>query len=31
MTRAAIYVRVSTARQTERDLSIPNQIAQCRN
>lgn len=31
MTRAAIYVRVSTARQAERDLSIPDQIAQCRN
>ena len=30
MTRAAIYVRVSTARQAERDLSMPDQIAQCR-
>lgn len=30
MTRAAIYVRVSTTRQAERDLSIPDQIAQCR-
>ena len=30
MTCAAIYVRVSTARQAERDLSIPDQIAQCR-
>jgi site-specific DNA recombinase len=30
MTRAAIYVRVSTARQAERDLSIPDQVAQCR-
>ena len=30
MTRAAIYVRVSTARQAERDLSIPDQIVQCR-
>src|SRR5690606_19864358 len=30
MTRAAIYVRVSTARQAERDLSIPDQITQCR-
>jgi predicted site-specific integrase-resolvase len=28
--RAAIYVRVSTARQAESDLSIPDQIAQCR-
>jgi len=31
MTRAAIYVRVSTARQAERDLSIPDQITQCRS
>lgn len=31
MTRAAIYVRVSTARQAERDLSILDQIVQCRN
>ena len=30
MKRAAIYVRVSTARQAERDLSIPDQIAQCK-
>ena len=30
MTRAAIYARVSTARQAERDLSLPDQIAQCR-
>ena len=30
MTHAAIYVRVSTARQAERDLSMPDQIAQCR-
>ncbi len=30
MKRAAIYVRVSTMRQAERDLSIPDQIAQCR-
>ena len=30
MTSAAIYVRVSTARQAERDLSLPDQIAQCR-
>lgn len=28
--RAAIYVRVSTVRQAERDLSLPDQIAQCR-
>ena len=28
--RAAIYVRVSTSRQAERDLSMPDQIAQCR-
>ena len=28
--RAAIYVRVSTSRQAERDLSLPDQIAQCR-
>src|SRR5580658_3530669 len=27
--RAAIYVRVSTSRQAERDLSMPDQIAQC--
>ena len=30
MTHAAIYVRVSTSRQAERDLSLPDQIAQCR-
>ncbi len=30
MTSAAIYVRVSTVRQAERDLSLPDQIAQCR-
>jgi site-specific DNA recombinase len=30
MIRAAIYARVSTARQAERDLSLPDQIAQCR-
>jgi DNA invertase Pin-like site-specific DNA recombinase len=29
MIQAAIYVRVSTSRQAERDLSIPDQIAQC--
>jgi site-specific DNA recombinase len=29
MTSAAIYVRVSTSRQAERDLSLPDQIAQC--
>jgi site-specific DNA recombinase len=29
-TTAAIYVRVSTVRQAERDLSLPDQIAQCR-
>lgn len=28
--RAAIYVRVSTSRQAERDLSLPDQVAQCR-
>lgn len=31
MTRAAIYVRVSTVRQAERDLSLPDQIAQSRS
>lgn len=31
MNRAAIYARVSTVRQAERDLSIPDQINQCRN
>jgi DNA invertase Pin-like site-specific DNA recombinase len=30
MTRAAVYARVSTVRQAERDLSLPDQIAQCR-
>lgn len=30
MTTAAIYSRVSTARQAERDLSLPDQINQCR-
>ncbi len=30
MTRAAIYVRVSTSRQADHDLSMPDQIAQCR-
>ncbi len=30
MTRAAIYVRVSTTRQAENDLSLPDQIGQCR-
>jgi site-specific DNA recombinase len=30
MSCAAIYARVSTARQAERDLSLPDQIAQCR-
>ena len=28
--KAAIYVRVSTARQAESDLSIPDQVLQCR-
>jgi site-specific DNA recombinase len=31
MNAAAVYVRVSTSRQAERDLSIPDQIAQCRD
>ena len=31
MTAAAIYVRVSTSRQAERDLSLPDQVAQCRS
>ena len=31
MERAAIYARVSTARQAEHDLSLPDQINQCRN
>ena len=31
MTSAAIYVRVSTVRQAERELSMPDQIAQCRS
>lgn len=30
MPRAAIYARVSTTRQAEHDLSLPDQIAQCR-
>jgi site-specific DNA recombinase len=30
MKRAAIYARVSTARQAEADLSMPDQIARCR-
>ena len=30
MANAAVYVRVSTSRQAERDLSLPDQIAQCR-
>src|ERR1700733_48385 len=30
MTRAAIYVRVSTTRQAENDLSLSDQIGQCR-
>ena len=30
MTSAAIYARVSTVRQAERDLSLPDQIARCR-
>ncbi|WP_439543388.1 recombinase family protein [Hyphomicrobium sp.] len=30
VTTAAVYVRVSTSRQAERDLSLPDQIAQCR-
>jgi site-specific DNA recombinase len=30
MMRAAIYVRVSTTRQAENDLSLPDQIGQCR-
>ena len=30
MTCAAIYVRVSTSRQADHDLSMPDQIAQCR-
>ncbi len=30
MANAAIYVRVSTSRQAERDLSLPDQVAQCR-
>lgn len=29
MTRAAIYVRVSTTRQAEGEISLPDQIAQC--
>lgn len=30
MTTAAVYTRVSTVRQAEGDLSLPDQIAQCR-
>lgn len=30
MKRAAIYVRVSTSRQADHDLSMPDQINQCR-
>jgi site-specific DNA recombinase len=30
MARAAVYVRVSTSRQAERDLSLPDQVARCR-
>jgi site-specific DNA recombinase len=30
MPTAAICVRVSTSRQAERDLSLPDQVAQCR-
>ena len=30
MTAAAIYVRVSTSRQADGDLSLPDQISQCR-
>ena len=30
MTRAAIYARDSTARQAERDLSLPDQVTQSR-
>ena len=30
MTSAAIYVRVSTSRQAEHDLSLPDQITQCK-
>ena len=29
--KAGVYVRVSTSRQAERDLSLPDQIAQCRS
>jgi len=29
MTRAAVYVRVSTSRQAEGEISLPDQIAQC--
>lgn len=29
--RAAIYARVSTARQAEADLSMPDQVARCRS
>jgi len=30
MARAAVYVCVSTSRQAESNLSLPDQIAQCR-
>jgi site-specific DNA recombinase len=30
MKRAAIYARVSTTKQAEADLSMPDQIARCR-
>ncbi len=30
MTTAAIYARVSTTRQADNDLSMPDQVAQCR-
>jgi site-specific DNA recombinase len=30
MARTAVYVRVSTSRQAERDLSLPDQVARCR-
>ena len=30
MSTAAIYVRVSTSRQAEADLSLPDQVAQCK-
>ncbi len=30
MTTAAVYTRVSTSRQADRDLSLPDQVSQCR-